>query len=113
MFKRKSESAVPVNDQDKRRPAEGRRSYRSLRILAKVYDIAAPIVALILIIVAALALIASSGPLLTRVFGFLVLMVFAGVYYLFHKAAAQIIYILFDIANDVRMLAQGSIGGEK
>lgn len=113
MFKRESASTASGNDQDKRRPAEGRRSYQSLRILARVYDIVAPIVALILIIVAAGSLLFSSGPLPARVFGFLVLMVFAGVYYLLHKAAAQVIYILFDIANDVRMLAQSSIGGEE
>lgn len=113
MFGRKSESTVSGTGQDKRHPVKGRRSYHSLRILAKVYDIAAPVVAVILIIVALIALIASNSPLPSRLFGFLMFILFAGIYYLFLKAAAQVISLLFDIANDVRALAQGSGSGEE
>ena len=108
MRRKDNPGTTPGSDQDKRRLLGRRRPYRSLRILAKFYDIAAPVVAIILIIVAVVSLIVSGNPLPARVVGFLLLLLFAGVYYLLLKAAAQVIYLLFDIANDVRRLVNAS-----
>jgi len=113
MSRSKNPDQAAEDAQYKRRMPGRRRPYRSLRILTKIYDIAAPLVAIILIIVAVVTLVASGAPLAARVGSFLMLLMFAGVYYLFLKAAAQAIYLLFDIASDVRRLVEASVPEEK
>lgn len=91
---------------NKRSPDGRKRPYLALRALAKVYTILAPVILVIMILVA-LGSFAREAPLAEKLGSSIGFLVSGGIYYLVMKAMSQAIYLLFDIAQNTSRIGGG------
>ena len=96
---------------NKRSPDGRKRPYLALRALAKVYTILAPVVLVIMILVA-LGSFAREAPLAEKLGSSIGFLVSGGIYYLVMKAMSQAIYLLFDIAQNTSPIGEGGQMGQ-
>jgi hypothetical protein len=95
----------PLTGRERRRPGGRQRPYRALRILAKLYAILAPLVFAGLLLVGVAGLM-RSVPLSEKIGSAIGILLLGGLYYLLMKAISDAIYILFDIAANVRRIRE-------
>lgn len=95
---------------EKRNPAGRKRPYQVLRALAKVYTIVAPLLAAVMVFNAGRAWFVEEE-LMTKVGMSLMFLVQAAMIFLSMKGAAQLIYLVFDIARGINKMSGEDEGG--
>jgi hypothetical protein len=106
---REGHGAEGAAGRERRRSNGRQRPYQALRVVAKLYAILAPLVLIGFFVVGAAGLL-RSVPLAEKIGSAIALLLLAGLYYLLMRAISDAIYILFDIAANIRRIRDAIVG---